>query len=42
MTTNFFFLVFAPGALFGLSLVGWIWLWLTRERVKATHDRPHA
>jgi antitoxin HicB len=34
MTVNAYWLYFAPGRLFGLSLIGWIWLWLTRKRSK--------
>jgi hypothetical protein len=32
MTFETYWLVIAPAALFGLSLIGWAGLWLTRTR----------
>jgi hypothetical protein len=30
---NFYWLVIAPALLFGVSLIGWIALWVTRSKI---------
>jgi len=40
--TGFDWLVIAPAWMFGLSGIGWAWLWFTRSRDGSQHPAPVA